>query len=165
MALALASAVHVLAEWQCADEPTTVLWWLSHGAFEAAAALALFKPHATDTLLLQLPTSTLTRDLVSLLKQLLVDGWMGGWMGGQQHRAVQGEQQPVASANARGCHRAFSADCVCVLSPCARVQAHAQGAGWQEVHLLQLPFNCIRCLSLKQPWCVRWRQWANGKET
>jgi hypothetical protein len=49
-----------------------VTWWLSHGAFEAAAALALFKSHATDALLLQLPTSTLTRDLVSLLKQLLV---------------------------------------------------------------------------------------------
>ena len=47
-------------------------------SFEEAAGLALFTPHATDTLLLQLLTSTLTRDLVSLFKQLLVGGWVGG---------------------------------------------------------------------------------------
>jgi hypothetical protein len=52
-------------------------------SFEAAAGLALFMPHATDMLLLQLPTSTLTRDLASLLKQLLVGGWVGGRAGGR----------------------------------------------------------------------------------
>lgn len=72
MALALASAVHSLADWRCNGETVGHAHLRCHEAFLAAVRLAMFTPHATDMLLLHLPGHTLTRSIVSLLQQLLV---------------------------------------------------------------------------------------------